>query len=62
VTGDADDVGVVDVLLLVLTLSPSFVDELSVLIGVYEYQPDERKDLKKSRRKNIKTIKINKKK
>ena len=46
VTGD-DDVGVVAALLPALALSTSLVVvELSVLIGVYEYQPVERKDLK----------------
>lgn len=50
-TGD-DDVGVNDGLLLVFGLNTSFVDELSLLIEVHEYQLDERKDLQ---RENIKT-------
>ena len=43
--GDADDVGVVDVLLPVLTGSTSLVVEVSLLIGVDEYQLEMKKDL-----------------
>ena len=45
-TGD-DEVGVNDGLLLVFGLNTSFVDELSLLIELQEYQLEERKDLKK---------------
>ena len=44
VTGD-EEVGVIDGLWAALALNTSLVDELSLLIGVYEYQLEERKDL-----------------
>ena len=45
-TGD-EDVGVIDGLRPALALNTSLVVELSLLIGVYEYQLEERKDLER---------------